>query len=164
MIAPLAVTQDVTLTFETIASPDDDDSVCGWLQGLQMVILDCLDSESDSGPYLLRRTHQLLENSPAQFNSLVGQLMPSTVLEVFIAAGAHESAALRFFPQQLGFILSRGPKKTEWLASACLEGEETDITFVGSNPEAALIGAYLSVIVSHQELQSRTSSQSSMSH
>lgn len=127
-----------------------------WSSELRRVALQCVDNAAPDDPSLIRDAHRLLSGSPAAADDLVGVLPARKLIEALLTLRAYESAVLRMLPEQLGYLLSRGPGRSYWLASSCLEGRNEDVTCRASSAAAALLGAYLSELAEFFEAKSTT--------
>lgn len=114
-----------------------------WREQLGLLALQCLEAETADVPALLTDVHQLLTFAPETFSGLIGEVPERSTFAALIAIEAFESAVFRLLPRNFGYMISRGPEQTSWLASSCLGGREDDVTCRARSITTALLGAYL---------------------
>ena len=123
---------------------ETEDAASLWMCDLKYILFDCGESGLLAEAALLGRAYRLLSCAPLAYQDLISNLPSRRTFDTLVSAGAYESAALRLMPRRLGFFLSRGPGRADWLASSCIDGRDEDMTFGAITASGALLGAYLS--------------------
>jgi hypothetical protein len=84
--------------------------------------------------------------APAPLTSWLGPVVDVEAMEMMLAAGAAESAALALIPPQAGYMLSRGPNGVH-LASVFMPGAgQEEYCAEGDTAALALLAAFVSAV------------------
>lgn len=117
-----------------------------WLSGMDGLIDDLCAGRSGQQTMLLREAMHLMIAAPQPLAVWLGPVVDVEAMEMMLAAGAGESAALALVPPQAGYMLSRGPNGVH-LASVFMPGAPREEYMAeGDTGALALLAAFVSAV------------------
>lgn len=117
-----------------------------WLSGMDGLIEDLCAGRSGQQTMLLREAMHLMLGAPQPLAAWLGAIIDVEAMEMMLAAGAGESAALALVPPQAGYMLSRGPNGVHLASVFMPDARKEEYTAEGDTAALALLAAFVSAV------------------